>query len=559
MGISLKPKHVKRYADVARLLWKYGRSDVVRQAGLEDALPEGEERPEVAGDARELADDLEALGPTWVKLGQLLSTRADLLPIAYLDALARLQDDVEPIAFADVESAVEEGLGVRISKAFAVFEPVPLASASLGQVHYAELRDGRPVAVKVQRPGIRQRIVEDLEAFAEIGGFLDGHTEWGDRFDFRGLTEEFGETILRELDYRLEAANLRTFAENLKEFDRIVIPRPIEDYSTDRVLTMEFIAGRKVTSIGPLRQLEIDGEPLADQLFEAYLKQVLVDGLFHADPHPGNVFVTEDGRLGLIDLGMVSRVAPEARQRLLKLLLAVGEGNGDLAAEAALEMGEVVPDRLDERRLRRRVGELVGRFEHTAVGDMEVGKVVMEISGIAMDCGVRVPRELTMLGRALLSLDAVGRVLAPDFDPNEAIRRHAGELTSRRMRQDLSPGALLQSVLETAEMVQEMPRRVNRILGLLANNELEIRVDSLDERAVVEGFQKVANRIATGLILAALIVGASMLMQVPTEFSLFGYPGFAMLCFLGAAAGGVLLLVDILRHDREVQPRRRDR
>ena len=557
MAISLRPDRVKRYAGVARLLWKYGRSDVVRQAGLEDAL-EDEERPEGTAEAGELAADLERLGPTYVKLGQLLSTRADLLPVAWLEDLARLQDDVEQIPFADVETVVEAELEVRISKAFSRFDPEPLAAASLGQVHYAELRDGRRVAVKVQRPDVRERIREDLEAFEEIAGFLDQHTEWGERIEFSGLVEEFGTTLRRELDYRQEAAHLETFAENLKEFDRIVIPRPIEDYSTDRVLTMEFIDGRKVTAFGPLARLELDGEPLADQLFEAYLKQVLVDGLFHADPHPGNVFVTVDGRLGLIDLGMVSRVPRGMRERLLKLVLAVGEGDGGTAADAALDMGETIPERLDERELRRRVGELVGRVEHATVADLEVGKVVMEISAIAMQCGVRVPRELTMLGRALLSLDAVARVLAPDFDPNAAIRRHAAELTRRRMTKDFSPGAVFRSALETAEMIQEMPARLNRILGLLANNELAIRVDSLDERTLIEGFQKVANRIAAGLVLAALIVGAAMLMRVQTDFTLFGYPGLAMLCFLGAVAGGLLLLLDILRHDRQVPRERGD-
>ncbi|CAN5150548.1 hypothetical protein BH18GEM1_BH18GEM1_17430 [soil metagenome] len=220
------------------------------------------------------------------KLGQLLSTRADLLPLPYLEALARLQDRVEAFPFEAVEEIVQTELGVRLSKAFASFDPKPLAAASLGQVHHAALRDGRPVAVKVQRPAIRQQIVEDLAVLEEIADFLDRRTDWGWRYGFVGLLDEFRKTLLRELDYRQEAANLVSLGKNLAEYERIIVPQPVDDYTTERVLTMDFVRGKKVTALGPLGRLEMDGEPLADELFKAYLQQTLVDGLFHADPHP---------------------------------------------------------------------------------------------------------------------------------------------------------------------------------------------------------------------------------------------------------------------------------
>lgn len=548
MTLSLKPEHLKRYKDVARLLWKYGRSDIVQRAGLaEAAIVEGP--PEEAEDASELADDLEALGPTWIKLGQILSTRADLLPLPYLDALARLQDEVEPFGYEAVEEIVERELEVRISKAFDVFEAELIAAASLGQVHRATLRDGREVAVKVQRPEIRERIVEDLEAFEEIAGMLDRHTEWGRTFGFRNLVGEFRRTLFEELDYRREASNLEVLGRNLADFDRIVVPQPVEDYTTERVLTMEFVHGTKVTGLSPLRRLEVDGEGLADTLFEAYLKQILVDGFCHADPHPGNVFLTEDDRLALIDMGMTARISRGAREKLLKLVIAIGEGRAEEAASAAEELGEPVHELYDPKGLRRRVVDLVGRYQDATVRDIEVGRVVLEISRAAAASGIRAPTELTMLGKTLLNLDAVGRTLAPDFDPNAAIRRHAGELTTERMWQDVSPASVMSSMLETAEFVKELPGRVNRILDRVASNELEIKVDSMDERTLIDGFQKVANRITAGLVLAALIVGASMLMRVETDFTVFGYPGLAMLCFLAAAVMGFALVVDILLHD----------
>ncbi|HSJ10013.1 MAG TPA: AarF/UbiB family protein, partial [Longimicrobiales bacterium] len=258
MGISLKRKHLGRYSDLARLLVKYGRRDLVEGADLEDALPKDEVKPDTGEpadpDAAQLADDLEKLGPTYIKLGQLLSTRADILPVAYMEALARLQDSVEPFSYAEAESIVEEEIGVRISKLFDTFELEPIAAASLGQVHRATLRDGRIVAVKVQRPGIRQSILDDLDAFAEVATFLDEHTEMGRRYGMADMLTEFRRSLLRELDYSREAQNLAVFRENMKEFPLIVVPAPIMDYTTSRVLTMEFIHGEKVTSLSPLRR-----------------------------------------------------------------------------------------------------------------------------------------------------------------------------------------------------------------------------------------------------------------------------------------------------------------
>lgn len=560
MGLSLKPDHLKRYGGVARLLFKYGRGDIVVQAGLEAALDDPV-RDEAGGDGRdepravELATDLEALGPTYVKLGQLLSTRADLLPLPYLEALARLQDEVEPFEAAEVERIVQEELGVRIGKAFTEFELEPMAAASLGQVHRARLRNGRAVAVKVQRPDIRERVVKDLAALEELAEFIDGRTEWGRQVHTADLLDEFRKTLFEELDYRKEAANLVRIGDNLKNIPLIVVPQPVDDYTTTRVLTMDYVAGRKVTAIGPLGRLEMDGRPLADALFEAYLKQILVDGLFHADPHPGNVFVTDDGRIALLDLGMVARVSPEMREQLLKLLLAVSEGHGEEAADIAMRIGDVDPARVDEAEFRRQANELIGRYHGATVEDIEIGTVVMKISRTAAGNGVRVPRELTMIGKALLNLDAVGRALDPDFDPNAAIRAKAAEVTSQRMRESASPGNILSSVLESAEFIQKLPARVNRILDAAAKNELGFKVDTIDERTLVDGFQKVANRITMGLILAALIVGAAMLMRVETEFTILGYPGLAILCFLGAVAGGMALMAAILLHDERSPPK----
>ena len=549
MAISLKPQHLNRYRQIAWLFVKYGRSDLVKNSGLEETL-DAEQRatPKEQAKASELADDLEALGPTFVKLGQLLSTRVEMMPQAYIEALTRLQDKVEPFSFGDVEKIVTNELGVRLSKAFSEFENEPMAAASLGQVHTARLRNGRQVAVKVQRPEIRERMIEDLEALDEIAAFLDSHTEMGKRYEFGEMLDQFRKSLLRELDYRQEAGNLTTLRNQLQEFEGIVVPEPISDYSTSKVLTMEYIHGRKVTDLSPLGRMEFDGDALAEEVFRAYLEQILVNGFFHADPHPGNVFLTDDYRIALIDLGMVGRIMPNLQEQLLQLLLAIAEGRGDDAADIAIKVGDT-KENFDEVQFRRRITEIVAKQQGANVENMQVGRLVLEVTQVSGESNIRVPSELTMLGKTLLNLDQVGRTIAPDFDPNASIRRNAGQILQQRLMKSLSPGNLFSGVLELKDLLQRLPTRINKILDALATNKMKIEVDAIDEKTLIVGFQKVANRITVGLIIASLIVGAALLMRVETTFRIWGYPGLAILLFLGAAAAGVILLVNILFYD----------
>ena len=551
--VLLKRERLKRYKDVALLLVKYGRSDLVKQAGLEDSIELEEGDSEAATpEAEELAGDLEKLGPTFIKLGQLLSTRADLLPKTYLETLSRLQDQIEPFPYEEVERIVSGELGIRISKAFAAFDREPVAAASLAQVHRASLRDGRLVVVKVQRPNIREQIVEDLEALNEVAQFIDAHTELGKRYEFENMLLDLRRSLLRELDFKLEASNLITFTENLREFERIAIPEPVENFTTSRVLTMEYIPGKKITSLSALRLMEIDGAGLADDLFRAYLKQMLVDGVFHADPHPGNVFLTDDERIALLDLGMVARLLTSFKDNLLRLLLAISTGRGEEAAEISIKMGEPKPD-FDKRAYTRRVADLVVEHADQTLSRIPAGQVALEITKIAADCWFRLPSEFTMIAKALLNLDRVVFTLDPGFDPTAVMRERATEILQRNVMQSIAPGNLLSGVVEVKEFVEKLPTRLNKILDAVGNNELKVKVDAIDEKVLLEGLQKVANRITLGLILAALIVGAAMLMRVETSFRILGYPGFAMIFFLLAAIAGILLVVNIIIYD--IKPR----
>ncbi|MDP9072916.1 MAG: AarF/UbiB family protein [Actinomycetota bacterium] len=547
MPISLRPTHLRRYRDIARLLVKHGRSDLVSQVGL-DADPD-DPPPEVAQDAAELTTDLEAMGPTFIKLGQLLSTRSDLISPGYAKALSRLQDDVEPFSYDEVERIVEEELGVRVSKAFGFFDPVPLASASLGQVHRAEMRDGRQVVVKVQRPGIRPRIAEDMEALADLAAFADEHTDVGRRYGFTEMFDQFRRSLQGELDYRREATNLSRLGRILQPYDRLVVPKPIEDFTTGVILTMEYIHGRKVTDIGPLRRLELDGVVLADQLFQGYLDQILVEGFFHADPHPGNVLLTDDGRLALVDVGMTARIPKAMRESLVKLLLAVSDANGLAVAEAAMALGRPL-DAFDRDAFCSATAELVERNQGISLGDLDAGSMVMAIMRISGDSGLRLPPELSMLGKALLNLDQVANTLDPDFEPEAAIKAHAYEIMQGQMK--ASSGSAFSALLEARDFVEQFPGRVNKVMDAMAEGNFHVNVKAFDEVELLRGLQKLANRLTMGLVLAALVVGAAMLMRVPTSSTLLGYPAVAILCFLAAGGGGLALLVSILRSDRRI-------
>lgn len=551
MVVSLKPERLKRYKDVAMLLIKYGRSDLISAAGLEGSiLPDEILAESEAAPAEELAKDLERLGPTFIKMGQLLSTRADLLPGPYLDALTRLQDQIEPFSFEEVERIVSGELGVRISKAFGDFDPAPLAAASLSQVHRASMRDGRSVVVKVQRPDIRDLIVGDLEALNEIAHFLDQHTELGRRYEFENMLVNLRKSLLRELDFTIEANNLHTIRQNLAEFENIVVPEPVDDFTTTRVLTMDYIAGKKITELNPLRLLEIDGGLLADELFRAYLKQFLIDGFFHADPHPGNVFLTDDDQIALLDVGMVARMTRTFQDNLLRLMLAISEGRGEMAARAAIKMGEE-KENFDRAAFERRITDLVADNSDAILSRLNAGKVTLEITRIAADCWFRLPPEFTMIAKALLNLDRVVYTLDTNFDPNIIIRERANEILNRNILRSVEPNNLLSSVVDLKEFAEKLPTRVNKILDAAGNNELRFKVDAIDEKVVLEGLQKVANRITLGLVVAALIVGAAMLMRVETSFRIFGYPGLAMIFFLLAAAAGLVLMFSIFFYDEK--------
>lgn len=554
MRMKISVAHLKRYKEIARLFWKYGRGDFLKQMDFSEpdaVLPE-KNLDDKTAPPEQLADDLEAMGPTFVKLGQLLSSRSDLLPEPYRKSLARLQDKVRPFSYPEVERIILTELGVRISKAFSQFDPKPIAAASLGQVHFAALRNGREVIVKVQRPDIRPQIAEDFEALGQIAELLEKHTEFGRKHRVLSVLEELRITIQQELNYEREAQNLITLGENLREFSKIQVPQPVLDYSTRCVLTMDYVQGKKITTLSPLVRLEWNGAALAEELFRAYLKQILVDGIFHADPHPGNIFLTTDGGVALLDLGMVGHITPTMQEQLLKLLLAVADSNSEQVADILIQISQTTPD-FNRQEFASHIGRLVSLWQNQNLQQFNVGEALLDTSKHAVDNGLYVPTELTLLGKTLLQMDEIGKILDPTFDPHASIRRNASALMSDRFRKTFTQGNIFNSLLELKHFVAGLPTRLNRLLDLVTVPGLELKVRVVDAKVIVEGFQKIANRITAGIILASLILGAALLMQVPTRFQLFGYPGLAILCFVGAGTGGVWLLFSIFFQDEKIK------
>jgi ubiquinone biosynthesis protein len=596
-SMLISPKHLPRLAAIVGLFTRYGLRDVARQQGLL-AL--------IADDAEELPPDEQAerhehavgfrhrlveLGPAYVKLGQVLSTRPDLLPAPYIQELERLQDDVGAISLEEVEEIVEAELGGRLSKLFESFDPEPLGTASLGQVHAAELRGGREVIVKVQRPNIRASLADDLEFFHELASFMAAHTGMGARVDVIGVIEQLERALADELDYRIEARNAATFRKLLAEFPRLLVPKVIEAYTTERVLTMERVHGVKVNAVPPITRIEHDFTPVAEELTRAYLKGITIDGFFHADPHPGNVFVVMRGmrnprtpaevvsenrreavrpgatpmarieveaiaaaapqpadvdvRLALIDFGMTARLSASMRAAATRLLMALGDQRGDDVATTLIEMGQPTEE-FDRLGYTREVATVVARNLDLTASEVEAGRVLFEMIDLSFRRGLRLPAEMTLLAKALFNLDGVTRALDPTYRPLDTIREFGNQIAMSRAERDMSPRRLYQLAMESGDLLSALPHRIDQITQRLANNDLSTKVEVPQIPALIVALEKVANRIFSGLVLAGLLVASAMLLQY---WRVLGTVGFVI-----AAVLALYIVFTIMVSDR-----RRDR
>jgi ubiquinone biosynthesis protein len=592
----LAPRHLPRLAATVGLFTRYGLSDFARDQGLsalaqddDKARRNGDGAADVEATARAFRERLVELGPAYIKLGQVLATRSDLLPPAYIRELETLQDDVEPLAFHDVVRVIEEELGAPLGELFPNINIEPLGTASLGQVHAATLPDGRDVVVKVQRPEIRSLLADDMAFFNELARFLTDHTAAGKRVDLLGILRQLERALTDELDYRIEARNGAHFRRRLAEFPRLLVPRVIEGYSTGKVLTTERIRGTKVSEIPAAVRDRMPLHLLADELTRAYMRQIAVDGHFHADPHPGNIFlvlpddsnpptpsevVTYGGGIGpyadegesriakaerqavqeappapsllqpklaLIDFGMTAHLSPTMRDQVVRLLYGLSDDHGDEVAEVLIEMGEPL-ESFDRAGYTREINSLVSEAYGADLSELEAGKLLNKVITVSYQRGLRLPADLTLLAKALVHLGDVTRALDPSFEPALAIQENMAEIVAERMRSRLKPSVMFRALSEGADLLGTLPRRIDAITKRLADNELSTRLEVPQIAVLVEGLQKVANRVFTGLVLAALIVASAMLLP---QRRVLGTTGFII-----AGALGLYMIASILWKDR---------
>ena len=591
----LNPKYLPRLVSTVGLFTRYGLLDFAKGQGLlkvQSATLGDDDKPaegdEFAARAVAFREKLLELGPAYIKLGQVLSTRPDMIPPAYIKELEHLQDNVPPMPREEVEKCIEEELGARVNKLFESFEEKPLGSASLGQVHAATLRGGRDVVVKVQRPGIRESLAEDIDYFHQLASFLAAHTSAGDKVDVIGVVQQVERALVEELDYRTEARNAAAFRKSLAGFPHILIPRVIDAYTTHRVMTMQRVRGVKISEIPPITRIDYDFSALAEEFARAYLYQITVTGHFHADPHPGNIFVVLPGRenpltpaeaaamdrraevrkpatplirseaeamagateladpgdpkLALIDFGMTAHLTESMRNSVVRLFLAIAENQGDAAAEVLIDLGEHT-ETFDRSAYIREVASLVARHANETVAETPTGQILYETISIGYAAGLKLPAELTLLAKALFNLDAVTRALDHTFNPSETMRAYAANIANERARRDLSPRRLFQMATDTSDLVNALPRRLDTITEKMARNDFAFRIDTPQLPMLLKGMEKIANRIFVGLVLAGLLIASSSLLQY--------WRRLGVICIVIAAGLGLWMVGTVLINDRK--------
>ncbi len=550
----LKTRHLGAYRDLLVLLTKYGRRDfrlkLEREELLIPAAEEGPVEPDVRARAEAFAASLEQMGPAYVKFGQLLSTRPDIVPPEYIAVLESFQDDVGPFSFADVERIVEEELGAKISKIFDEFEAVPIAAASLGQVHRAVLRDGREVVVKVQRPNVREQVRNELDVLTEIAQTLEAHTDIGRKMNLVGAIDQARMAMLSELNYVQEARNTEILRTNLAGFEQIYIPAVVHDLSSSKVLTTELVKGRKISKLTPLAKIDHDYSELASVLTQAYLKQICVDGMWHSDPHPGNLFVREiDGttQVVLLDFGMTARISSEFQDEIIKLLLAISSNRGAEVADSCVRMAEDTAESFDVVHFTREISALVATVHGVSASSINTGQLIFNVISIGNGNGLKVPPELTMLAKTLLHLDGITRRLDDDFDPQGVIRDYAEQLMTQKLTQKFNPRNFYAALLDLNQLILDFPHRAREIVDLTAAGRLTFGLKFVQAEEFLAGIHKIANRITVGIIVAAMVVASAIMMRTQPTLAMTGY--------VAATVIGLYLVVSTLLHDRRDQER----
>jgi ubiquinone biosynthesis protein len=502
-----------REKQIAEVLLRYEMGHLLEVLGLERFVRlerrllhrgSGRTRPE------NLRIALEELGPTFIKLGQVLSTRADLLPPDFQAELSKLQDNTVRVSLDVIEETIRGELGAPTTEIFATFEPEPLAAASIGQVHAATLHDGTEVVVKVRRPGAAENVELDLEILQNLAARASQRwTEAGHR-DLNGLVRDFADLLRAELDYLQEASNAQEFAANFVADPGVHIPSVYLELTTSRVITLERITGMKITDLPALDTTGVDRAALAERLATATAQMLLVDGYYHGDPHPGNFFVEPGGRIGIVDFGRVGRIDDNLRSRLSRLLMALLHGDADRVTGALLAL-RVQTGSVDREQLREDVTKLLSRYSGHTIREVRIGAAVTDVLDVVRRHNLVISPDLALLFAVLAMDESITEELDPGFRFDNALRPYA----ERHVASSLSPAALARRAeqfgIELAELAGELPGQLHRLLEAIGDGQLEVHLRAHELQPLIRRIERLANRLAISILAAAAIDGLSEL------------------------------------------------
>lgn len=529
--IGRRLRHINRYRDIAMALTRHGFGFVVEEMDIFHLLsiPERMGWTSAKTDRKTVGERIrlviEELGPTFVKLGQIASTRSDLIPSSVLKELEKLQDNVLPFSFHEVRAIAEAELGIELEQAFTSFDTEPVAAASIGQVHIGTLHSGERVAVKIQRPGIDYTVRTDLAILQNLAVLAEARFEWAKRFQLRNMIDSFGKSLIEELDYTIEARNTETLYKQTLPHTRIRIPRIYGEYSSKKLMTMEYLDGTKLNQPELLRARGYDPKSIAEKLMQAVLQQIFIDGFFHADPHPGNLMVLPGEIIAFLDFGMVGRLTPEMKQHFAGLIIALMRQSTSGVIKAVLRMG-LVTEQVDMQLLRRDVDLLRDKYVGVPLSDVSLGEAVNDLFDVAYRHHIRIPTDFILVGKTLITIEG----LVEQLDPDISIMRIAEPFGKRLLLEQLRPGRVAdwvkEQIADYGELLVHLPKQLGEIVTVFKRGRLELAIPDFDK--LLRKLDRISNRISFSIVLLSfsiimtgLIIGsslnrqASMLWHVP--------------------------------------------
>ena len=549
-------RSLRRYRQIVRVLFKYGFDHALELMGLSQFVNRWRKlvrrhEPELVllSSAERMRLALEELGPTFVKLGQILSTRPDVIPRHFILEFAKLQDHVPSFPFEAALEQIRAELKREPGECFSFIDSEPLAAASIAQVHRARLLSGEEVVIKVRRPGVVEFVETDIDAMMGIATLAERHLPQSEIYDPVGLVKEFARTIRREMDFAREGHTIEKFAENFAGDPTLHFPQVHWEETARGVLTMQFIDGIKVSDTAALERAGLDRRLIARRGADAFLKMVLTHGFFHGDPHPGNVFILPGNVICLLDYGMVGRLDAQLKAYLTDILLAIVQRDVDEVISLLLYSGEIT-DSLDTRALRRDLSAFIDSYYEIPLHEIEVGRMLLEFLEIITTYRIKFQPDLMLLSKALVAIEGMGRELDPDFDMVEHLR----PFMKKAIRDRVSPRQMMREMgshlVSYVTLARNLPRDLKEFLNRINRNKFKIDLEHRGLDRALRDFDKSINRLSSSLIIAALIVGSSIVMQTDKGPKLMGFPVFAFLGYTIAGFIGLWWVVAILRSGR---------